>query len=319
MAKGRVFWKPHEQAKILEEAGRIKAENPKLGWADTVLKAQLVLDEDRQKPSVPPPMTHPTFKWFQDGIDEAVRKAQMGSVNGDLYDDLKTDVLDADANAGDDNQDAIVDTPSDPVDKEIPEDLTSVVSTLVQAIKDFQPPDSFVQNAVINQLADIRDRVMSLEKQFKTFLERGFTLSLTPIGTVQPLTSSQLHPVTISSTTPAPDVVAPQASFHHAPSIPTRKPRIIVLNVDSGNTKHGIRLGASSLVARIEFADTYPTKYPPYQEYDYILAYKKTPRTWSDGAEIQYGTKRFHAVPGGAVQVVEFIKKLPPIQEKTKD
>jgi hypothetical protein len=112
--------------------------------------------------------------------------------------------------------------------------------------------------------------------------------------------------------------VAPEQPAGTAPvttTATTRKPNVVVLSVESGNTQGGIKKGTAGFVGRLDFWDT-PKRPVDFSSYDYVVVTKFTPTEAVGALKTQLTNGKLRISTGNSEQIARFIRTLPEIAIK---
>lgn len=286
----RIRWTKNQKRQILDEAARLHLKNP--GWNNLKLvgEAQKILPVEDQR------ILHTvswkgSFKWFADGIDGAIARAThvkvvqeepIFSENGKYHGPQGL-----------------------PSEELVDLSVVTLLSILVKAMEELREETvKGLPIGVVGRLDDLQKRLDRIEGRFQQFLDQGLMVRLVPVGvTVQSVVQQEIS-------------VAPvqKPPLLQEPKEKTRKPRVVVVNTDSGHVRNGIETGTRGYVSSLKFKDTHGVITPEFKEFDYVLAYKKTTIPWIEAAKKFYPSGKFRAVSGGSLQVAEAIKALPLIE-----
>jgi hypothetical protein len=290
MRQKRIYWTEDQQQQILDEAARLSLLNPRWNNLRLIREAQKILAVEYRR-NLSMVSWKSSFKWFVDGIKGAVARASHSKV-----------VQGAPAFSENGKHHEPEDLPSaEPVDLSV----ANLLSTLVKAMEELRDETTKgLPIGIVGRLDDLQARLDKIEGRFQQFLDQGLLVRLVPAGVTVP-----------SVVQPEIPVVPVQKPPLQEPETKTRKPRVMVLNTDSGHVRHGIERGTLGYVSSLKFQDTYGVTTPEFRDFDYVLAYKKTPIPWVELAKKFYPPGKFKAVSGGAVQVADTIKSLPLIQD----
>ena len=281
----RIRWTKGQRKLILDEAVRLRIQNPSWSNLRLIRESQKILPvEERRNLAMVSWKT--SFKWFADGVDEAIRNDQTPSTNGKYHE-------------------------SENLSSEEPLDLSvvTILSTLVKAMEELREETTKgLPIGIVGRLDDLQLRLNKIEDRVERFLNQGLLVRLVPATAqnglpVQPVVHQEI-PVAPIQKSPL-----PQESQQK-----TRKPRVVVLNTDSGHVRNGIETGTREYVSVLKFQDTHGVVTPEFRDFDYVLAYKKTSIQWIEAAKKFYPPGKFKALFGGALPVAEAIKVLPRIK-----
>jgi len=291
IAKKRIYWTEDQKQQILERAASLHLQNPRWNNLKLIREAQKVLENEFRRNLEMVSWTQ-AFKWFVDGLPAAIKNVSQKVE----YEDEPPVPF-----AQNGKHTATQTLPDD-----IPTDMVGVLSTLVSAMKELKEETTKgLPIGIVGRLDDLQERLTKIETRFQQFMDQGLLFRLVPAGmVVQPVVQQEVN-------------VAPAVPAQKPPEGPrkeTRRPKVVVLNTDSGHVRHGIELGTRGHVLSVKFQDVNGIVTPKFDEFDYVLAYKKTPIPWIQAAKKFYPSGKFKAVSGGAVNMAEAIKALPSIE-----
>jgi hypothetical protein len=288
----RIHWTNAQKKQIIEEAIRLYSLYPEWSNLQLLREAQKILPTENQRHLVTVCWSG-SFKWFADGVEEEIVKSSKSTpVHEELIFPLNEKYTEPESLP-----------PNEVVDLSV----TSLLSTLVKAMEELREETmKGLPIGIVGRLDDLQKRLDKIESRVERFLDQGLLVRLVPAQVGIP------DQLAVNKEVPVEEVKKPPVVVESENK--TRKPRVLVLNTKSGHVRHGIEIGTLGYVSSIKFLDTYGIITPKFDEYDYILAYKKTPLPWVEAAKKFYPPNKFRAVSGGAIQVATVIKSLLPVE-----
>jgi hypothetical protein len=285
----RRVWKTHHQQQVLGAAVEALLQNPRLSDLEAIREGQKVLPEFLQRDirTIGTPM----YDWFVTALPIELERAQRP--NQEVH--------------------------PPPVDGTPPDSLHLILTTLVEALKDQQTQNQEVLDTVLPRLNDLEQKVTHLTNTLQSFLTRGWTARILPQEYSRPTVVPD-PTVTVDANQdppqrPSPNLPSPHQNTPPSPTIQIRKPKVAILNVDSGHTQSGIKRGLEG-IATVDFIKVAGTKVPTFEMFDYVIITKWTPHHWIvEAKRILPAKVRLRQASGNADKIVSFIKNLPPIVE----
>jgi hypothetical protein len=286
----RRVWKTHHQQQVLGAAVEALLQNPRLSDLEAIREGQKVLPEFLQRDirTIGTPM----YDWFVTALPIELERAQRP--NQEVH--------------------------PPPVDGTPPDSLHLILTTLVEALKDQQTQNQEVLDTVLPRLNDLEQKVTHLTNTLQSFLTRGWTARILPQEYSLPTVVTDSSTETVDPNPgppqrPSPNLPCPHQTLPPSPTIQIRKPKVAILNVDSGHTQSGIRRGLEG-IATVDFIKVAGTKVPTFEMFDYVIITKWTPHHWiAEAKRILPAKVRLRQASGNADKIVSFIKNLPPIVE----
>jgi hypothetical protein len=207
------------------------------------------------------------------------RQRKISSINTAAFDWFHTGVLVTES------------APLEPEPEPEPEPALPDAATLLRILDIVLGIDrKFETKRFEERLADVEKQVRRMRRIF----EGGFTLVPT-----ESLKQEQLAP-------PPPTATATPG---------TRKPNVVVLSVDSGNTQGGVKKGTAGYVGKLDFWAT-PRRPVSFDAYDYVVVTKFTPTEAVTDLKARIPNGKLRVSTGNAEEISRFIRTLPEIPIK---
>ena len=293
----KIYWSHEERAKVLRAAAALALDNPNHTPLQLARLGQKVLEEDREREIMSLAMSN--WTWFTDALPAEIERARA---DREAADKLSVSVCEA----------MVAPEPAVP-EPEVQADRLSVIqeqvdSMLLEVLSQERADRAEAWGRLDARLGALEATIGAAVNRLVDVLGGGFTFTMAPLGRV-PAPVAAPPPVPVPPPTvleapgtgfapirvPAPAPVArPVPAPAAAPPPPAivppgyrlmeRKPNVVVLSVESGHTKNGIKEGVKDHVDRLDFWEV-PNRPVGFANYDYIVCTKKTPTAWIETAK----------------------------------
>ena len=315
----QIRWDASERQTILEEAGSIRARAPHYTDLELIRLAQTALPEARRREITS--VTVPAFDWFKLGVVAAVEVARSRARAAEA-------------------------PPPTPEPEPYPGPDPDVLREILDAIEAHREESTRILEALEARVADVARRVDTLERSWPRRPDAesaGFATPATLAGATRPVGSALVdlvkligegltftigrpprpapaQPQAQPQPQPAPAAPRPAADYGPpanrahppGPATPppaTRKPRAIVLSLESGHSKQLLRDACRHLFDRLDFGEV-PSKLEALRDYDLVVATKKTPTDWIAEAKTILPAGRLRVLAGNSTDGAAALKDL---------